>query len=137
MRMVILALFLVGANAVLAKDRQWAEAKVARIASSLNDEGTVVGTVGTTAVGGHIQSLSIYYWLETADITYVVEITYTPLRARFVQPNGGHPLNVTLNGKTKIAVDRTDAHILDDTGKDVKVPIVLKVARAPAVTPTQ
>lgn len=53
------------------------------------------------------------------------------MRARFVQANGGHPLNVTLNGKTKIAMDGTNLHILDDGGKDIKVPVVEKIARTP------
>ena len=38
-------------------------------------------------------------------------------------------LNVTLYGKTKIAVDGRNAHILDDEGKDRKVPIAQKIAR--------
>jgi hypothetical protein len=135
MKSLALALILLNASVALANNRDWKDAKVARIASSLNDEGVVVGTVGTTVVGGHIQSSSIYYWLETADITYVVAVTYNPMRARFVQANGGHPLNVTLNGKAKIALDGTNAHILDDAGKDVNVPVVLKVARTAAESP--
>jgi hypothetical protein len=57
------------------------------------------------------------------------------VRSRLAQPNGGHPLNITLNGKTELAIDGTNAHILDDAGKDVKVPIVLKVARADQPAP--
>lgn len=129
---IALILVVLCATVALATDRQWTEAKVTRIASSLNDEGVVVGTVGTTTIGGHIQSSSIYYWLETSEITYVVAVTYNPMRARFVQANGGHPLNITLNGKTKISIDGTNVHILDDAGKDVKVPVVLKVARTAA-----
>jgi hypothetical protein len=46
---------------------------------------------------------------------------------------------VTLYGKTKIALDGTNAHILDDGGKDIKVPIVEKIARTqpPAETPSK
>jgi hypothetical protein len=36
---------------------------------------------------------------------------------------------VTLYGKTKIAIDGKNAHILDDEGKDEKVPIAEKIAR--------
>jgi hypothetical protein len=118
------------ASVAFADNRQWKEAKVARIASSVEDNGTVADTVGTTVIAGRIQTSALYYWLETDDVTYIVAITYTPMRARFVQPNGGHPLNVTLHGKTKIATDGTNAHILDDAGKDIKVPIVEKIARA-------
>jgi hypothetical protein len=137
MRCLALVLVLLSASVALANNRQWKEAKVARIASSVEDNGAVVGTVGTTAIGGRIQSTATYYWLETDDITYIVAVTYTPIRARFAQPNGGHPLNVTLNAKTKIAIDGTNAHILDDAGKDVKVPIVEKIARTPAEDPAK
>ena len=136
MRILALVLVLLSASATLANNnRQWKDAKVAKITSSIEDNGAVVGTVGTTMIGGRIQTDQTYYWLETEDITYVVEISYTPMRSRMAQPNGGHPLNVTLYGKTKISIDGTNPHILDDAGKDVKVPIVLKVARTPADAP--
>lgn len=136
MRILALVFVLLRATAIQAKtERQWKDAKVANITSSIQDNGAVVGTIGTTVVGGRVQTSETYYWLETEDITYVVEISYNPFRSRMAQPNGGHPLNVTLHGKTKIVIDGTNAHILDDAGKDVKVPIVLKVARTPAESP--
>jgi hypothetical protein len=137
MRSLALVLVLLTASVGLADNnkRQWKDAKVAKIASSVEDNGAVVGTVGTTIIGGRIQTSATYYWLETEDIIYVVAVTFTPTRMRAVQPNGGHPLNVTLNGKMKIAIDGTNAHILDDAGKDVKVPIVEKIARTPAEDP--
>jgi hypothetical protein len=36
---------------------------------------------------------------------------------------------LTLHGKTKIAIDRSNAHILDDAGKDVKFAIARKIAK--------
>jgi hypothetical protein len=129
MRILAFVVILLSASVAFADNRQWKEAKVARIASSVEDKGAVAGTVGTTVIAGRIRTEGTYYWLETEDITYIVAVTYTPLRSRLAQPNHGHPLNVTLYGKTKIAVDGTNAHILDDAGKDVKVPIVEKIAR--------
>jgi hypothetical protein len=38
-------------------------------------------------------------------------------------------LNVALNGKTRIALDGTNAHILDDSGKDVKMQVARKIAK--------
>jgi hypothetical protein len=134
-RIAVFTLLILCAPVAQAKDRQWREAKVAKITSSVENNGAVVGTVGTTVIGGQIQTTATYYWLDTGDITYVVAVTYTPMRSRLAQPNGGHPLNITLNGKTKLAIDGTNAHILDDAGKDVKVPIVLKVARADQPAP--
>lgn len=129
MRILTFVVILLSASVAFADNRQWKEAKVARIASSVEDSGAVVGTVGTTVIGGEIRTEGTYYWLETEDITYIVAVTYTPLRSRLAQPNHGHPLNATLYGKTKIAIDGTSAHILDDSGKEVKVPIVEKIAR--------
>jgi hypothetical protein len=140
MRSLAFLVILLSASVTFADNRQWKEAKVARIASSVEDNGVVVGAVGTTVVGGRIRTSAMYYWLETEDITYIVAVTYNPMRARFVQANGGHPLNVTLYGKTKISLDGTNAHILDDAGKDVKVPVVEKIARTqplPAENPSK
>lgn len=136
MKYIALLFLLLSASTTLANDkRDWKEAKVARIASSVEDNGAVAGAVGTTVIAGRIQTSAMYYWLETDDVTYVVAVTYTPMRARIVQPNGGRPLNVTLYGKTKISMDGTNAHVLDDAGKDIKVPIVEKIARQPAPDP--
>jgi hypothetical protein len=140
MKTLAFVFILMSASVAFANDkREWKEAKVARIASSVEDNGTVAGTVGTTVIAGRIQTSSLYYWLETEDVTYIVAVTYTPMRARFSQPNGGHPLNVTLYGKTKISMDGSNAHILDDAGKDVKVPVVEKIARTqpPAENPAK
>lgn len=117
----------------LANNRPWKDAKVIRIASSINDNGVVLGTVGTTTIGGHIQGESTFYWIETAETTYVLSTTYDSMR-NWRRPK---PLNVTLNGKTKIAIDGTDAHILDDAGKDVKLTIAQKIARTPAADPNK
>ncbi len=131
MRNVAFVVILLSASVALANDRQWRDAKVTQISSSSEDNGVVVGTVGTTVVGGQIRSESTFYWIETADLTYVLAQTFNPAR-NWRRPK---PLNVTLNGKTKIAIDGTDAHILDDAGKDIKLPIVRKIARAPVPDP--
>jgi hypothetical protein len=39
------------------------------------------------------------------------------------------PLNVTLNGKVKIAIEKQNAYILDDSGKEIKRPLVAKIAK--------
>ena len=105
MKTSVLLLVVLCASTVSAKDRQWKDAKVAKISSTVESDGAVVSRVGSTTVGGEIKTSAMYYWLETDDITYVVAVTYTPWRSRMAQPNGGHPLNITLNGKTKIAID--------------------------------
>jgi hypothetical protein len=61
-----------------------------------------------------------WYQVDTDDMTYTL-----------AWANKKYPLNVTLHGKVKIAMDSNghDAHILDDSGKDIKLPIGSKVAK--------
>lgn len=109
------------------------DAKVTRIASSTENNGAVVGTTGTMAVGGVIKSDTMYYWIETEDMIYVLDYSYNPaVKAPWPgQHSRGRTPNVALNGKTKISVDGRNAHILDDDGWDVKIPIFEKIARQP------
>jgi hypothetical protein len=94
-------------------------------------------TVGTTTVIGEVKTTAMYYWIETVDMIYVLEYAYNPA-VKLPWP-GQHSRsrtpNVTLNGKTKVAIDGHNAHILDDDGRDVKVPIYEKIARTPAEDP--
>lgn len=111
------------ASVAIAKDRQWKDAKVAKITSDVS--GAVVVPVGTSLVGVHI--VRLFYWIETDDTTYVLG----PAIGR------RQSLDVTLYGKTKIAIDGRNAHILDDAGKDRKLPIAEKIARTNQPSPTQ
>jgi hypothetical protein len=136
-RQVIALLFVVVCVSVaLANARQWKDAKVIRIASSTENNGVVVGTTGTTAVGDMTKSTSMYYWIETEDMTYVLDYSYNPA-VKLPWPgqhSRGRTPNLTVNGKTKISIDGRNAHILDDDGRDVKIPIFEKIARTPEDT---
>src|SRR5208283_1058664 len=59
------------------------------------------------------------FWIQTADTIYVLGPVLTKSQL----------LNVTLHGSTKVALDGNNAHILDDYGKDKKMPVFEKVAR--------
>jgi hypothetical protein len=52
-----------------------------------------------------IVQTSFYYRIETEDMVYVVVKSFTNWQRRSKQ----RPLNVTLNGKTKIFTEGTDA----------------------------
>jgi hypothetical protein len=106
--------------AALAEDRQWRDATVTKITAETTDGGVAVLPVGGGLVGVPIKLHKVFYHVETEDVTYVLAWV-----------NKKNPLNVTLQGKTKIALDKNgrDAHILDDAGKDVKLPISLKIAK--------
>lgn len=68
----------------------------------------------------------------TEEYRYTVETEDTIYTLRNVTRRLGHPLDLTLHGKTQIAIDGSDAHLLDDAGKDVKLTIMLKEAKRPA-----
>jgi hypothetical protein len=123
MRTRILALvifvFFFSASA-LAEDRQWKDATVAKVTAETTDGGVAILPLGGGLVGVPIKHHKLFYHMETEDVTYVLAWV-----------NKRNPLNVTLYGKTKIALDKNgrDAHILDDAGKDVKLPISMKIAK--------
>jgi hypothetical protein len=115
MRVTALVLVILCAATVFAKDRQWKDAKVVNITSDVG--GTATVPVGTMLYG--VRIVKTFYWIQTADTTYVVGPAI-----------GKHQsLDITLYGKTRIAIDGRNAHIMDDGGKDRKLPIAEKIAR--------
>jgi len=83
--------------------------------------GTASGTTyGTTALAVAAPIVVTYYSISAGDMLYVVGcIPRGTLRYRCP--------DLTVHGKTKIAIDGKDMHILDDEGKDRKVPILEKI----------
>jgi hypothetical protein len=121
MRTVALTVALLCASTVLAAPRVWKDAKVANIGSQSG--GNAVIPVNGMLFG--VPITKTFYWIETDDTTYVLGPAITKRQL----------LNVTLYGKTKIAVEGHNAHILDDDGKDKKMPIAQKIARTQAADP--
>jgi hypothetical protein len=118
MRRTALILLLLCSSVALANTREWKPATVAE----MNSEDTEIDKPPNPKTGQSfvILTTTILIRLETPDITYIV---------RQIIRRNGHPLNVTLLGQTKICVDGNNLHILDDAGKDVKLPIVQKIAK--------
>lgn len=114
----LILLLLYSSVALANTNRDWKPATVAE----MNSEDTEIDKPPNPKTGQSLVILTttILIRLETPDITYVV---------RQIIHRNGHPLNVTLNGQTKICVDGNNMHILDDAGKDVKLPIVQKIAK--------
>ncbi len=106
--------------AATANTRQWQDATVADITYNSSNGGTATIPVGGITAQVPIIINRIYYRIVTPNTTYILVLV-----------NKKHPLNVTLHGKTKIVLDGSNAHILDDAGKDVKVPIAQKIANEP------
>jgi hypothetical protein len=63
-----------------------------------------------------------YYRIETSDRVYVLV---------FAPGTGWHNRrpDLVIHGHTKIAIDGQNARILDESGKEVKMPIVEKIAK--------
>jgi len=118
MKRLSLGLFLVCFLATICagqkKGLDWKPATVAEITST---DDQIVKPNGFT-----IPTTRIIYRFETADVSYLV---------RQVIRRNGTPLNVTLHGLTKIAIEGMHIHILDDAGKDVKLPVIQKVDVSP------
>lgn len=74
----------------------------------------------------HVPLKVANYRFETTDTSYLVRMV--------VKYGNGHekPLNVTIHGKTQIAVEGMKIHILEDDGKEVKLDIVEKTAKTPS-----
>lgn len=126
MKHLALILVIFCATAVTAKPREWKDANVAAIESNTSNGGVAVIPIGGILAGVPITRTTIFYRIETEDMVYI--LAYVDKK---------RPLDITLHGKTKIAIDGHDAHILDDGGKDVKLPIAQKIARPPAETPAK
>ena len=105
--------------------RKWQDARVTAISSEVTGAAAASLPVGTTVFTGAAPLRTLYYRIETDDLIYILALT--PGRSPLSHPR--KPLNVTLHGKTKISIDGTNAHILDDAGKDVKLPIIEKIAK--------
>jgi hypothetical protein len=115
MRTATVIFIVLCASVALANNHQWKDAKVINITSESGGNAAV-------PVNGMVVRVPItktFYWVQTADTTYILGPAITKHQL----------LNVTLHGKTKIYTDGRNAHILDDDGKDKKIPISEKIAR--------
>jgi|SRR5580658_1522978 hypothetical protein len=125
MRSAALLLAILCTSAALApaaptKHYQWKDAKVIDITS---DRGGAVVVPVAALVG--VPVTKTFYWIQTDDTIYVLGPVLTQRQL----------LNVTLHEPTKIAIDGNNAHILDDYGKDTKMPIAEKITRPKAENP--
>lgn len=97
-----------------AKNHPWKDAKVIDITTEKNGPAIVpiAALVGAPAT-------KTYYWIQTDTMIYVLGRSLPAHQL----------LNVTLHGPIKIAIDGNTAHILDDDGKDRKMPVIETIER--------
>jgi hypothetical protein len=115
MKRSALIFFLLFSSVSLANTREWKDAKVIKISSESG--GAAAAPIGGMTVA--VPIVKTWYYIATEDTVYVLGPAITKRQM----------LNVTLYGKTKIAIDGKNAHVLDDEGKDKKMPIAEKIAR--------
>jgi hypothetical protein len=111
-----LALIFLFTSLAYAGNRNWQEGTVIRSATSNN--GTAAVPIGTAVYALPIRST--LYHINTSDLSIVV--------------NTERALNITLNKKTKVAIEGQKLFIIDDDGKERKLRIVQKEA-LPAPSP--
>jgi hypothetical protein len=124
------AVMVIVASAASAKNRDWMDAVVSDARTgSAGAVGMTTGTATSTGATSTGMATTVavpvdqtYYWIATKDIIYVVSCFPRAIS------NGWRCPNVTVHGHTRISIDGRNAHILDDDGKDRKVPIVQKIA---------
>jgi hypothetical protein len=97
-------------SVVTAKPREWKNAAVAAIAVGSADNDAAVMPVGTVCLGVRITTDCIGYRVETEDMIYILEYCYNPVQHPWPgQHSRNRAPDVTLYGKTKIAIEGHDA----------------------------
>jgi hypothetical protein len=114
-----LCVLVVSAQPQCPKHCQWQDGTLVNIT---DDAPGVASNAPETVYRYHIRRA--YYWVEVGDMTYVLVNSWS---VGFHSPKA--PLNVTLNGKVKIAIEKQNAYILDDSGKEIERPLVAKIAQ--------
>ncbi len=119
MRIFILLFVTLYASVVSAQPSQWQDGTLVKIT---DDAPGVASNAPETVYRYQIRRA--YYWVKVGDMTYVFVNSWS---VGFHSPKA--PLNVTLNGKVKIAIEKQNAYVLDDSGKEIKRPLVAKIAK--------
>jgi len=119
-RIFMLVLGTLCASVASAQPHQWRDGTLIKIT---DDAPGVASNAPETVYRYQIRRA--YYWVKVGDMTYVFVNAWS---VGFHSPKA--PLNVTLNGKVKIAIEKQNAYILDDSGKEIKRPLVVKIAKA-------
>jgi len=116
---IALLLLTLHATLIEAKTRTWKDAKVTDVSETI----VSAASWGDTNIR--------HYTVETDDMVYVLDYAYNPaVKAPWPgQHSKNRAPDVTVNGKTKIAVEGRDAFVLDDTGREVKLPIAKKTKK--------
>jgi hypothetical protein len=116
------------------KQREWEPATISKI--SYSEDEKIIPHRHHVKRPGCQGGIGCWEWIEDEPlhipltvIRYSFETPTTVYSVRQIVNKNGTPLNITLHGQTQIAIEGMTVHILDDSGKDVKLPIVEKAAK--------
>jgi hypothetical protein len=98
-------------SSALAKERDWKDAVV--VAQGTSNRRAAAMPLGTGIVA--VPLVWTQYEVETSDLTIVLATR--------------KPVKITLNKKTRVALDGTNAYLLDDEGKEQKLSVISKEAK--------
>jgi hypothetical protein len=115
-----------------AKDRNWMN-------GTLLDEQTQRGT-RTVGIPSTYGSGPLITSLPNDVVTYVIDDgKYIWVIAQHITNKRGHPLELTVNGPVKFAIEGHDCYVLDEQQKEHKLPVEKKVLKQeqPPTTPQQ
>jgi hypothetical protein len=113
----LLIVVLVVAFTAYAKERDWQEANVMTVSTEPIGNGAMAYPIGTSAMAFPIIITRTFYDVRTPEVSYTLS-----RRSRKV-------INLTVGGKTKLAIEGNHAFVIDNAGKEVKLDIVRKAAR--------
>ena len=141
--MTALSAFFLFASASLAQNKpshDWMPATVSDV--TYNDEEKVIprshmvkrqGCQGGIGCYSRVEDEPTHIPLKVANYRFETSETSDLVRMVVKYGNGREkPLNVTINGKTQIALEGMKIHVLQDDGQDVKLDIVEKIAKTPS-----
>jgi hypothetical protein len=125
-KIVFLLIFLFAFPALGATKIDWISFTVAGMGSTTSEAGLAVVPVGSVVYGVPLRATFMYYRMETDEMVYVLaqRCFNGAIEARY-----RCPLNLTIYGRTKIAIDGRNAHVLDDSGKDIKIQVFTKILK--------
>ena len=97
------------------KNRSWEEATVRELGSRTFDGPEAIDAAGGNVVIGQQKSTLFFYLIETATYSYAL--------------SNKNRLNLVVGSKTRIAIEKSNAYLIDGKGKEQKLDVVKSLAK--------
>jgi hypothetical protein len=97
------------------KDRKWEDGTVKDFGSRIVDDAEKISSTGGNIVVGHGKAAVFFYLIETASHRFAV--------------NTKEQFNFPVGSKTRIAIEKSNAYVIDANGKERRVDLVRSQAK--------